>query len=918
MSNYTVNFLEDRGKRRFYKTFNIVLTVTLLANMSLGFTGVGMFFVTPDANACSGAEKECQDLGFDTGIAKWNWDGCKYVPEGGANGTSVTGDEYAANWTADPAVSAVLRKSATDYDIFHGGFDGTINADQHAISHLTFCGACQLELTKVAEAEAVNPGGALDYTLTLANTGTADCTGGGVKLKDIFDDDLIYTSAEPAPDSVTDNYLLWNFGTLKPGDSREVNLTMKVKENSECGAVANNRAKYWSNETDWGGDISVDTPITCEEAVCGDGEVNGNETCELGDFEDCTTADGYAGIHECTGECQWDGDCVSDYYCGDTIVNGNEECDDGPDGSADCTADCRTKTNEPEKTYLTVKKITNGGDASSADWTMYINNDQYSFPGSVSGTVTEVEPGDYRVTESSGPDNYTLAYSGDCDYEGNICLAEGDNKTCVLTNTYQETPEQTGSLVVKKLVVGGEATSSDWTMHVGEWVSFAGTESGKEINIGVGMYQIAESGGPDGYDLSFSGDCSEDGYVSVVSGESHTCILTNTYRPAATTGSIEVCKQIDADGLASTTDDRQLATTTVWTFNLMGDAGTVIGTTTDGCATFDNLKSDFYTLSEVVPAGWQLLVPAENSLMVELGVGEQATEEFVNARTEAAPYCGDGIVNQTSEQCDDGNNTSGDGCSATCQTEGGGGTPNPVCGNGILESGEQCDDGNTASGDGCSATCQTETSGGGGGGGGGLLIPTNRGGQTDGEQTESVFPPVLVIEKSVGQAFANAGDKGIAYKVVVANNGDGTAINTAVVDDLPSGFTFSGTGEATRITNLGDLAPGAIRTIDFNVDIDKMVVAGTYTNTATVSADNHGSVSAIAQLEVRTVVVKGVEMPPVEHLPETGFSTRELVELLLALLLILGLKELASQLLQHKNDKNSVPLHPKLGMKQNK
>ncbi len=35
----------------------------------------------------------------------------------------------------------------------------------------------------------------------------------------------------------------------------------------------------------------------------------------------------------------------------------------------------------------------------------------------------------------------------------------------------------------------------------------------------------------------------------------------------------------------------------------------------------------------------------------------------------------------------------------------------PVCGNGIREAGEQCDDGNTTSGDGCSATCQVECTG---------------------------------------------------------------------------------------------------------------------------------------------------------------------------------------------------------------
>jgi len=33
----------------------------------------------------------------------------------------------------------------------------------------------------------------------------------------------------------------------------------------------------------------------------------------------------------------------------------------------------------------------------------------------------------------------------------------------------------------------------------------------------------------------------------------------------------------------------------------------------------------------------------------------------------------------------------------------------PICGNNLIESGETCDDGNAVSGDGCSATCQTET-----------------------------------------------------------------------------------------------------------------------------------------------------------------------------------------------------------------
>jgi len=64
-----------------------------------------------------------------------------------------------------------------------------------------------------------------------------------------------------------------------------------------------------------------------------------------------------------------------------------------------------------------------------------------------------------------------------------------------------------------------------------------------------------------------------------------------------------------------------------------------------------------------------------------------------------AGTCGNGIV-EPSEQCDDGNTVSGDGCSATCRLE--------ACGNGVVDFGETCDDGNTVSGDGCSATCQRE------------------------------------------------------------------------------------------------------------------------------------------------------------------------------------------------------------------
>jgi fibro-slime domain-containing protein len=76
--------------------------------------------------------------------------------------------------------------------------------------------------------------------------------------------------------------------------------------------------------------------------------------------------------------------------------------------------------------------------------------------------------------------------------------------------------------------------------------------------------------------------------------------------------------------------------------------------------------------------------------------------------------CGNGVIDPT-EDCDDNNTTSGDGCNQLCQVEANWECPTPgqrcvfvaVCGNGILTSDEACDDGNKDPGDGCSADCKT-------------------------------------------------------------------------------------------------------------------------------------------------------------------------------------------------------------------
>jgi cysteine-rich repeat protein len=80
--------------------------------------------------------------------------------------------------------------------------------------------------------------------------------------------------------------------------------------------------------------------------------------------------------------------------------------------------------------------------------------------------------------------------------------------------------------------------------------------------------------------------------------------------------------------------------------------------------------------------------------------GDNTNGDGCSAVCTVEPYCGDGLVDP-GEACDDGNNASNDGCSSTCTVE-------PVCGDGHLDPGEACDDHNTAPSDGCSATCTIE------------------------------------------------------------------------------------------------------------------------------------------------------------------------------------------------------------------
>ncbi|MDD2647033.1 MAG: hypothetical protein PHV78_03680 [Patescibacteria group bacterium] len=85
----------------------------------------------------------------------------------------------------------------------------------------------------------------------------------------------------------------------------------------------------------------------------------------------------------------------------------------------------------PDCAALTVTKVVindDGGTSQVSDFSLYVGETQV-----VSGETNNFPVGTYLVSEQ-GPSGYTATFSGDCDADGVITLAIGDNKSCTITN----------------------------------------------------------------------------------------------------------------------------------------------------------------------------------------------------------------------------------------------------------------------------------------------------------------------------------------------------------------------------------------------------------------------------------------------------------------------------------------------------
>ncbi len=431
---------------------------------------------------------------------------------------------------------------------------------------------------------------------------------------------------------------------------------------------------------------------------CGDGKLETGEGCDDGNTK---AADGCSAA--CTIESGWmcptvNAPCAKIAYCGDGLVNvAGETCDDGNTTPGDgCTGICKLepffKCPTPGKACVTTIVCgdllvtgdeacddgnTKGTDGCSADCKQV--EPMYTCP-TTGGTGGACTP----VTVPKCGDG-SLGFGEYCD-DGNIVGGDGCSTTCTIETGYTcDVPGMKCTLVTycgdKVLTVADGEQCDDGNVLGGDGCSATCIVEANWTcpNPGSPCLSTVKCG-----DKKVTGaEQCDDG--NLVNGDGCTlgCEVECGWTCAGGACRATKC----SDGIVAGSEQ-------------CDDGNLVNG---DGCSSTCTLEGKLVSLAE----GWSCTSPTI------------AATGCIGPTVCTTTMCGNKIA-EGSEQCDDMNNVTGDGCSPFCRLEpvcaAGGGACATACGDGLIvdddklpgPNQQECDDGNTISGDGCSKDCKIE------------------------------------------------------------------------------------------------------------------------------------------------------------------------------------------------------------------
>ncbi|NMB47871.1 DUF4215 domain-containing protein, partial [Candidatus Kuenenbacteria bacterium] len=409
---------------------------------------------------------------------------------------------------------------------------------------------------------------------------------------------------------------------------------------------------------------TVDTDLcsnSCLTPVCGDGVQNGTEQCDDGN----TAAD-----DGCSPECLIEqnldslplqstqsscfsslGDfqlnCLPTPYCGDGILNGSEQCDDGNTLSGDGCYNCRKTTFEfacarqelvANGTGLTAGQpqsfslnLANNPIFGELLWTARRSTDDTI-------TLNSVDRTGYLAGPSLDYDNNNVVFVRDI----TSLLSAGSNNLSVGGLTISGINGRIDGAAAL-VVVPGSMEKIIKIINVNEFV-YSQRESGIRTYSSVYTFAVDPLPAPRTVTLTLVVGDTEGGL--------------DTDKIWYTTGSGSVPSKIAGTGTLLANNE------------LVGNKGAQI---------------DIFTKNITLPANHNFL-----AVQLESPLADHEADSMILASLALevgchTTTCGDGVVNQSFEQCDDGNQINTDGCTNSCLT--------PVCGDGFIWTGhETCDD----------------------------------------------------------------------------------------------------------------------------------------------------------------------------------------------------------------------------------
>lgn len=588
-----------------------------------------------------------------------------------------------------------------------------------------------------------------------------------------------------------------------------------------------------------------------------------------------------------------------------------------------------TITNHRDTGNLIVKKVDQNGTA-QANVSFQIGATSYQTDSTGTISLPNINTGIYNVQETAGPAGYSFSsVSGvNCTNSNpsSATVAANATTTCTFTNN-----RDMGHLIVVKHVVnnnGGTAAAPSFTLHVKngntDAVSpFAGSEQGSSFLLPTGTYTVSEDSHAGYFQASLicNGQNTNSVSVSLTNNADHPvyCVVTND--------DIVPTISLAKTGPASAVPGDTLNYTLAWSVN--GDAtvtnatitdplptnttfvSATCGTTVGTCSASPTATSVTWSLGTrhsgetgTVTLAIKVIRPLQNNTSI-VNTGSFTTTEVgpvsstVTTIVHSAPilsitksndlttFTNPGktvnysvVVMNSASATDSAYNVKMTDVLPAGFTYSDTGLTTRTISVGTLVPGQsvtltysafiatQVSSGSyvntaTASGNNTTSVSATSTVD--------VRVP-----QVLGASTE----PKLTLNKVVTPNKVASGSI-VTYRVTIKNTGDADATNVVLTDTLPKWLTFLSDGTSKKIWNIGTLAAGHTRIINYDVKVSNSATSGTYKNVAVLSADAQDPLTASAPI---TVIA-----PRVLGLATTGPSSRDaLIALFGGLLMAAG------------------------------